>query len=204
MQSMMKKNDSFIIGSPVLSLILIFLILFSLVKLVFFQKIELPGKTVEIQFPQKIDSGIKHGEYLTNPPTSGWYVDMPIRDGIYGVSLSDEQLVGALVKGKVVISYNCIYKTNIADGTNQDKTPEETVSVWKRINLQNRICGELISNLRKVVEKKGEKDLIMAPRAKLDTRIALSTWGGLDKFLWFDEKRIIQFIDAYRGQKPKL
>jgi hypothetical protein len=33
----------------------------------------------------------------------------------------------------------------------------------------------------------------------MTTRIALTAWTRLDGFEEFDEKRIVRFIDAYRG-----
>ena len=33
----------------------------------------------------------------------------------------------------------------------------------------------------------------------MDSRIALTAWSRIDKFNEFDEKRIVRFIQAYRG-----
>jgi hypothetical protein len=33
----------------------------------------------------------------------------------------------------------------------------------------------------------------------MDSRIALTAWGRIDKFDQFDESRVVGFIDAYAG-----
>jgi hypothetical protein len=41
--------------------------------------------------------------------------------------------------------------------------------------------------------------VILAPYAGMDSRIALTAWTRLDKLDEVDEKRIVRFIEAYRG-----
>lgn len=222
----MKEIRDLIIGSPVVSILLVCLIVLLGFKLITFKSEELPGEAVPTISPQKISPGTKHPSYSTNPPSSGWYTESNLRDGIFTSSPTDEQIVEALTKGIVVISYNCMYKTESptppapktpSEETSSSpqlaqpeaserprQTPEEVAAILAQIRQQNKLCGELTSGLRQIVEGKGVKNIILAPRGKLDTRIALAAWGRLDKFLWLDKERISRFIDAYRGKIPKL
>jgi acylphosphatase len=59
-------------------------------------------------------------------------------------------------------------------------------------------CPELVEKLRNIV-RKYDKQVILAPYPTMKSRIALTAWTRLEKFDEFDEKRIVRFIDAYRG-----
>jgi hypothetical protein len=59
-------------------------------------------------------------------------------------------------------------------------------------------CPELGDKLRGIVGRY-DKFVILAPYPGMKTRIALTAWTRLDRFEEFDEKRIVRFIDAYRG-----
>ena len=59
-------------------------------------------------------------------------------------------------------------------------------------------CPELIEKLRGIV-RRYDKQVIVAPYPPMKTRIALTAWTRIDAFEEFDEKRIVRFIDAYRG-----
>jgi hypothetical protein len=62
----------------------------------------------------------------------------------------------------------------------------------------NCTCPELVDQLRGVVSRY-DKFVVLAPYPNMKTRIALTAWTRLDAFEEFDEKRIVRFIDAYRG-----
>ena len=62
----------------------------------------------------------------------------------------------------------------------------------------NCTCPELIEQLRGVVSRY-EKFVILAPYPEMKSRIALTAWTRLDRLEEFDEKRIVRFIDSYRG-----
>ena len=59
-------------------------------------------------------------------------------------------------------------------------------------------CPELVEKLRDIV-RKYDKQVILAPYPTMKSRLALTAWTRLEKFDEFDEKRIVRFIDAYRG-----
>ena len=59
-------------------------------------------------------------------------------------------------------------------------------------------CPELVEKLRGVV-RRYDKYVLLAPYPSMKTRIALTAWTRLDHFDEFDERRIVRFIEAYRG-----
>lgn len=59
-------------------------------------------------------------------------------------------------------------------------------------------CGELVRKLERIVSPYSHT--ILAPYPGMDSRIALTAWGRIDKFNEFDEKRIARFIEAYIGK----
>lgn len=62
----------------------------------------------------------------------------------------------------------------------------------------NCTCPDLVDKLLGVVNRY-DKFVILAPYPGMKTQIALTAWTRLDRFEEFDEKRIVRFIDAYRG-----
>ena len=52
-----------------------------------------PGEAVPIQGQQHVAVGQSHPPYNSDPPTSGWHYDEPVKAGFYENSLPDEQLV---------------------------------------------------------------------------------------------------------------
>lgn len=64
------------------------------------------------------------------------------------------------------------------------------------------IDAAIIEKLKTVVSNYKSK-VILAPYPNLDTNIALTAWGRIDKFGDFDEARIRNFIDAFRNRGPE-
>jgi hypothetical protein len=62
----------------------------------------------------------------------------------------------------------------------------------------NCTCPELVDKLRAVVGRY-DRFVILAPYPTMTSRIALTAWTRLDRFEEFDEKRVVRFIEAYRG-----
>ena len=62
----------------------------------------------------------------------------------------------------------------------------------------NCTCPELVDKLRGVVSRY-DKHVILAPYPDMKSRIALTAWTRLERLEEFDEKRIVRFIDSYRG-----
>lgn len=58
-------------------------------------------------------------------------------------------------------------------------------------------CEEMIKKLETIVRQ--YERIVLAPYPGLDTLIATTAWGRIDKLKEYDEKRIIRFINAYIG-----
>jgi hypothetical protein len=62
----------------------------------------------------------------------------------------------------------------------------------------NCTCPELVEQLRAIVSRY-EKFVILAPYPEMKSKIALTAWTRLDRLEAFDERRVVRFIEAYRG-----
>ena len=126
-----------------------------------------------------------HDPYNSLPPTSGTHVSNKAKWGINDEPIPDELQIHNLEDGGVVIQYNCTPQNDLQNSP----TPGD--------NSTNN-CDTLVNNLKGIVKKYSDKVLV-APYPKLDTRIALTAWTRIDKFNDYDEKRILDFIKAYKG-----
>lgn len=61
-------------------------------------------------------------------------------------------------------------------------------------------CPELVDGLSRIVERSGW--VVLAPNPRLDTRLALSAWGRLEKLQAFQADRIAGFIRAHARPTP--
>lgn len=61
-----------------------------------------------------------------------------------------------------------------------------------------RDCRDLIAKLATIVSRYPER-VILAPYPNMEQQIALTAWGRIDTFHDVDERRIVRFIEAYRG-----
>jgi uncharacterized protein DUF3105 len=59
-------------------------------------------------------------------------------------------------------------------------------------------CPDLAARLHSIVQKY-ERQVILAPYPPMKTRIALTAWTRIDTLADVDERRIVRFIEAYRG-----
>jgi hypothetical protein len=59
-------------------------------------------------------------------------------------------------------------------------------------------CPELVEQLAGIV-RRYDRFVILAPYPTMTSRIALTAWTRLDTLEELDEKRIVRFIEAYRG-----
>lgn len=114
--------------------------------------------------------------YNSNPPTSGPHDPVWTKTGVYSEPQGDGHLVHALEHGYIIISYNC------------DKTAD---------------CEGLKNKLSDLVNEKRIWKLIVVPRSNLDSLIALTAWGRIDKMDVFDKKRTEAFIDGFRNKGPE-
>ncbi len=132
---------------------------------------EMPGEEVSIQPADHINPG---------DPMPGIYLTNP---PVSGWHYSQPAEWG--VYDKELVDQNVIH--NLEHG-----------GIW--ISYQPDAPPELIENLKRVAGEYKDK-VILSPRSANDSLIALSAWGRLDKFDYFDEARIVKFIKAYEGKK---
>ncbi|MBI1962142.1 MAG: DUF3105 domain-containing protein [Candidatus Rokubacteria bacterium] len=59
-------------------------------------------------------------------------------------------------------------------------------------------CPDLVEKLKAIVVRY-DKHVILAPYPGLRSKIALTAWTRIDAFDELDEKRVVRFIEAYRG-----
>jgi hypothetical protein len=130
----------------------------------------LPGEYISSQGNAHIgEEQMGQFVYSTSPPTSGPHLGTLARWGVHDGPIPHELQVHNLEDGGVMVQYNC------QDG-----------------------CPELVAQLEGIVEQYHE-GVILAPYPDMEGRIALTAWQRIDQFEEFDEKRIVRFIRAYRG-----
>jgi hypothetical protein len=107
--------------------------------------------------------------YNSSPPTSGPHYTVIAPWGVHEEPIQNELQVHNLEDGGVMVQYNC-----------------------------QAGCPELADQLAGIVSRYPEQ-VILAPYPDMDASIALTAWGRIDTLEQFDEKRILRFIEAYRG-----
>ncbi|HTY79985.1 MAG TPA: DUF3105 domain-containing protein [Candidatus Bathyarchaeia archaeon] len=111
----------------------------------------------------------KHAPYNSDPPTSGPALTYIAPWGIHAQRIVPELQVHNLEYGGVLVQYSC---------------PED--------------CPDLVTRLRAVVLRY-DRFVILAPYPGMRSKVALTAWTRIDTFDEFDERRIVRFIEAYRG-----
>ena len=131
---------------------------------------DLPGAVVPSLGNEHVASlTIWHPPYNSDPPTSGPHVGYIAPWGTHTVPIPKELQVHNLEDGGVAVQYNC---------------PQG--------------CVELVAKLKAVVDRY-DRHVLLAPYPGMNTTIALTAWGRIDKFDAFDRDRIVGFIRAYAG-----
>ena len=59
-------------------------------------------------------------------------------------------------------------------------------------------CPDLVEQLKAIVVRY-DRQVILAPYPGLTSKIALTAWTRIDAFDELDERRVVRFIEAYRG-----
>lgn len=121
-----------------------------------------------------------HPPYNSKPPTSGPHVPFVAKWGVYRQTIPNELQVHNLEDGGVMIQYDC-------------KNCTEMIQ-----KLEN-LAKEYLKMAQMTPQNSRFGHLIVAPYPGLDTPIALTAWGKIDKLNEFDEPRIRRFIEAYVG-----
>lgn len=129
----------------------------------------MPGEKVADLGNRHLAEGQTYDDFNSRPPTSGPHYNSKASDGIHTEPIPDELQVHNLEDGGVMVQYNC---------------PAG--------------CDELVTQLTGVVSSYNS-EIILAPYPDMESRIALTAWGRIDRLNDFDENRIVAFIEAYRG-----
>ncbi len=129
----------------------------------------MPGEAVADLGNSHLAPGETYDGYNSRPPTSGPHYDQKAQDGVHNQPIPNELQVHNLEDGGVMVQYDC------PDG-----------------------CEELVEQLTGVVSR-SKSEVILAPYPEMESRIVLTAWGRIDRLEVFDEERIIDFIEAYRG-----
>ena len=77
------------------------------------------------------------------------------------------------------------------------------VIVWYNCtSLDESQCQTFRTQIGNVVSSAGPK-VVAVPRPDMDTLIAVTSWGRIDKLTRFDEAEIGDFINSFRGRAPE-
>ncbi len=66
------------------------------------------------------------------------------------------------------------------------------------VQYNGLVTDETIGQLEQLVRDYGQH-VILAPYPDMDSPIALTAWGRIDRLDVFDRDRILSFIDTYEG-----
>ncbi len=122
-----------------------------------------------------IEVGTKHVDYSTNPPTSGPHYNQ----AGYGP-------IECKVYTREVYDESAVH--NLEHG-----------SVWVTYkDINDKTLAEQIKNAVSTYSK-----VLVSPRAKDDSKIAVVAWGWILKLDKFDETKIKNFILEHRNQAPE-
>ena len=122
--------------------------------------------------------GEVYNDYTSDPPTSGPHANAPAAWGVSDLAVAKEVAIHNMEHAGVVVWYNC----------NAGAEPLSTEDCTK---LRNDL-GEIVQ-----VEIVSGTMVVMTPYPAMDSRIALTSWGILDKFDEFDAERVQMFIDTF-------
>lgn len=137
------------------------------------QRAPKPGVSITNDGREHVTTMPDLSTYSSNPPTSGPHNPDPLPKGVYTTEQDDGRLIHSLEHGYINISY---------------KDANDKALVEKLTNLMKDYSG------RKV---------ILVPRAKDESAIAVAGWTRLLKLEAFDEQQIRDFIRAFLGQGPE-
>lgn len=160
--------------------------------------------------------------YNSNPPTSGNHFPMWVQRGVFDMLISDGYLIHSLEHGYIVMSYNCgpkgdaVYKvlesgapltkmqgdlkaTAAMRPLKTDNLPKKEVDLPQEFGSES--CKTLVKGLSQFLDN--YQRIVIVPRPNMDSVIALTAWGKIDKMNAFDQKRIGAFVDAFHNKGPE-
>ncbi|OGY29895.1 MAG: hypothetical protein A3F35_00450 [Candidatus Woykebacteria bacterium RIFCSPHIGHO2_12_FULL_45_10] len=116
-----------------------------------------------------IERGTPHAPYNTNPPSNGPHYPTTAGCKIYSDEVVDEAAIHSLEHGAVWITY-------------KDKND-----------------NQLKTSLEALVKELGASKILLSPRAKNDSKIALASWGRVLKLESFDKQKTTDYVKLYRN-----
>lgn len=122
-----------------------------------------------------IAEGTPYVGYASSPPTYGPHWPTSAAWGVRTQDIPDERQVRNLVEGGVLIQYN---------------TEDQ----------------ELIDRLEQFARRQGGFPcyLLVAPFERMEATIAITAWGAIETMDEYDEERLQEFVDTFRGSGPEL
>lgn len=179
----------------------------------------LPGEKLLQEGRNHLPEGTKI-EFKFNPPTSGDHYPSWITKGFYGEPRPDGNLVHSQEHGYIIIWYNCeqkvsgysgppkgrwLVKTAYAQGMGMTQgsegSPSAKLADMPKV-FSDGSCDSLKGKLKDIYQKNQHKLIVMS-RVGIDSPIILTAWGRMEKLNTVDEKKIKEFIDAFRDAGPE-
>ena len=179
----------------------------------------LNGERFPDQSRDHVPNGSELINYNSNPPTSGPHYGETVPWGSHTTEKDDRNLIHNLEHGGIWISYNCAKSTSFKlipqvyahEGEEESATNSATPSASQlhpteqdnASQAEDPKCQELVKQLEEVVKKTGRKKIVLGPRSKNESLIALASWNWLLKLQKFDENKISQFIQDRYDKAPE-
>jgi hypothetical protein len=136
------------------------------------------GESVPIQGADHVATGSLVRVEGSDPPTSGDHYAQPAPRGFHETPIDDGHLIHNLEHGYIVIWYDCA-------------------------QLSDAGCQTLKSDIQQTITSLTSYKLVAAPREGMETPIALTSWGRIDRLIWYDEQRVRAFIRANHNHAPE-
>lgn len=171
-------------------------------------------------------------EYNSNPPTSGPHFAVWAKPGVYDRFISDGYLIHSMEHGYVIIWYDCSEITSaglIPTASAHDEPSEESTDSGQLLmhmkiqpteemswftpenppetevelpdSFKSDSCKNLVSELSGLT--KVAQRVIVAPKLNMDSIVAVTAWGRIDKMDSVDKGRIEKFIKAFHNRGPE-
>lgn len=163
----------------------------------------IPGQEIAVLSRNHVPDGTIITNYNSNPPTSGDHYASPADWGVHSEPVADEYVVHNLEHGGVWLTYNCSIPED-------NKTPQDfaTNSAFPKESSGSAVtadksCKQLVSDLEGIAKSYRSK-VILSPRPKNDSRIAVAAWGKIWKMNRFDYEHLSDFVAKNRNHGPEF
>jgi hypothetical protein len=135
----------------------------------------LPVPVTSVPTGAVIPEGQEYLEYTSSPPTYGPHWPTGVAWGVRTDGIADERQVRNLAEGGVLIQYN---------------TDDQA----------------LIDQLEQFAQRQSDFPchLIVAPFERMEATIAVTAWGAIETMDEYDDGRLQEFVDTFRGTGPEL